>query len=174
MKRQIACGLEPLLRVLFEAVTDDALEPRRDVPARFRELRRILFQNRAHRLDPRLTPESPPAAQHLIKDRSERKDVGPGVRRFAAHLFRRHVSHSTEHHARLRESGCERGFLPFQSGGRLRELGKAEVEDLQASFRGEENVLGFEVAVNNAFLVRRGESVRKLDHVVCRFARRKR
>src|SRR6266540_6171116 len=63
---------------------------------------------------------------------------------------------------------------PPQSGGRLRELGKTEVEDLEASFGGEEDVLGFEVAVNNAFLVRRGESVRKLDHVVCRFARRKR
>ena len=54
------------------------------------------------------------------------------------------------------------------------ELGQAEVEDLHPAVPGEEEVLGLQVAVNDALLVRRGEAARDLDREVDRFPERQR
>ena len=74
------------------------------------------------------------------------------------------------------------GSVPRVSVGRLvdargrarpaSELGEAEVEDLDAAVARDEEVLGLQVAVDDALLVRGGQAVRDLDRVVDRLARR--
>ena len=51
------------------------------------ELRRILFQDRVHRLDVRIAAEGPPAGQHLVQDCAEGKDVGAMVEWLGADLL---------------------------------------------------------------------------------------
>ena len=55
-----------------------------------------------------------------------------------------------------------------------RQLRQAEVEDLDPAVAGEEHVLGLQVAVDDALLVRGGEAARDLERVVERLARRER
>jgi hypothetical protein len=52
------------------------------------------------------------------------------------------------------------------------ELGQAEVEDLEAPVPGDEEVFGLEVAVDDAFLVGRGQAVGRLDRELQRLAPR--
>ena len=54
------------------------------------------------------------------------------------------------------------------------ELGQAEVQDLDPPVAGDEEVLGLEVAVDDALGVRGGEPPRDLDRVVERLAQRQR
>ena len=54
----------------------------------------------------------------------------------------------------------------------MRQLGEAEVEDLDAAVLRDEEVLGLQVAVDDPLLVRRGEAVRDLQRVVDRLSRR--
>ena len=48
----------------------------------------------------------------------------------------------------------------------MRQLGEAEVEDLDAAVAGDEEVLGLQVPVDDALLVRGGEAVGDLERVV--------
>ena len=57
---------------------------------------------------------------------------------------------------------------------RPRELGEAEVEDLDPPVARDEDVLGLQIAVDDALVVRGGEPLRDLARVVDRFARRQR
>ena len=66
-------------------------------------------------------------------------------------------------------------FVCWPPGGfRLRQLREAEVEDLDAAVPRHEDVLGLQVAVDDPFLVRRGEAVGDLDRLFDRLAHRQR
>ena len=56
---QVAGRLEPLLRVLLQAMRDDALQPRGDIAVHLGEGRRMVVDDRAHRLHGRLPLEGP-------------------------------------------------------------------------------------------------------------------
>ena len=83
VEREVARRLEPLLRVLLEAVPHDPLEPGLDVLVRRREIRRLLSQDRRHRLRRRVAAERALAREHLVEDRAEGEDVRARVRRLA-------------------------------------------------------------------------------------------
>src|SRR5262249_59798606 len=55
---------------------------------------------------------------------------------------------------------------------RLDELGEPEIQDLHAAVRGEEDVLGFEVAVDDPLVMSRGEAVRDAERVLDELALR--
>ena len=153
---------------------DDAIQIRRQVAPGLRKARRIRFQNRAHRLDRGVGLERLLPAEHLVEDEAEREDVGTVIDRMRADLLGRHVGRGAEHHAGLglvTRDPDERGF-----GGSHwhRHLGQTEVEDLHASFACDEDVLRFQVAMDDALVVRGCKPACDLGRVVDRLARRQR
>ena len=90
------------------------------------------------------------AGQHLIEHGAECEQVGAPVYGFAAHLLGCHVADRAHHHAwfgrqgRVRIAGVRRDRL----------LGEAEVEDLHVAVAREKDVLGFEVSMHEALVVR--------------------
>jgi hypothetical protein len=97
-------------------------------------------------------------------DAAQREDVRPRVDDEATHLLGRHVADRPEHGP---------GVGRASERGRHRVRGRAlaaslllprqpEVQDLQATVLGHEQVLGLEVAVEDTLLVRRGQAARRL------------
>ena len=73
----------------------------------------------------------------------------------AAHLLGRHVAEGAEDDAGLGAPGLGRKVGPARAGAfRLRQLGQAEVEDLDAAVLRDEEVLGLQVPVDDPLLVR--------------------
>src|SRR5262249_61683566 len=62
----------------------------------------------------------------------------------------------------------------FRRGGGLRQLGQAEVENLDPAVFRDEKVLGLQIAMRDAFLVCRRKALRDLDAVLNRLPGRKR
>ena len=156
-EREVAGRLEPLRRVLLEAPADDAIEGGMDGARR--QLGRLGLENGGHGLDRGVAAERPRSREHLVQHGAEREDVRPEVRRLAAHLLGRHVSGRSEHragnrgHRRHGVRQCADGF------GQLRQ---AEVEDLHPPVGGDEDVLGLEIAMHDAALVRGGHAAGRL------------
>ncbi len=172
---EVVRGVKPLLGVLLEAMPDDALEPRLHVLVRRREIRRLLLEDRRHRLRGRVAVKRPRARECLVEDRTEGKDVRARVGGFAFHLLGRHVAESPHDHARLRRGrrGRQVGLRTDGAVG-LRQLRETEVEDLDAAVFGDEQVFGFQVAVHDPLFVRRRQAARDLDRVVRGLAHRQR
>jgi len=127
---------------LFQSVQDDVIEPH----IHLRLLRGQL--KAAHR---RL------AREHFVDDHAERIEVRAMIDRLRlVHLLGSHVTQGAERHAGEGECHVER-FAAQQ-------LGQAEVGDLHAALFVEEQVLGLDVAVHEALLVRVFEGVANLRH----------
>ena len=110
----------------------------------------------------RLPRKRPLAGEHLVEHHAEGEDVRTGVHRFPLRLLRRHVGGRPEHFAPVGDAGG-RGAVVVQRG--VGEPREAEVEDLQRAGVGDEHVLGLQVAVNDALLVRGDEAVQDLGGV---------
>ena len=93
--------------------------------------------------------------------------IGARAGRLAEQLLRRHVRRRAGDHAGIGQPRHRRQVLR-----RDVELREAEVEDLDAAARGEDDVLGLEVAMHDAAIVRglqrRGDRPRDLERA--RFA----
>ena len=86
----------------------------------------------------------PLSRKHFVQDGAEGKNIRAWIDGVAAHLFGGHVAGCAHHHA-ARWWRTRHGALPSGSGaGFLRELGQAEIEDLDPAVTGNENVLGFQ------------------------------
>jgi hypothetical protein len=156
---QVARRLESQLAIFLQATARQPLQRRRDVRQRFREIGRIVFQDRAKRFDRRAALECARAGQHLVEDRAEGEDVGARVDRLAAHLLGRHVADRAEDHARLRGRLLEdAAVIGFRTQFR-----DAEIEDLGAAIARQEDVVRLQIAMDDSLLVRRGQSVRDLQ-----------
>ena len=152
---------------------DDALQRRGDGAVRGDEIRRILLEDRGHRVGGRVAFERSLPREHLVEHGAEREDVGALVRGLAAHLLGRHVGERAEDRARLRVAAHRRdvgrtGYVLLL----LRQLRQAEVEDLDAAVGRDEEVVGLQVAVDDALFVRGRERLDDLDGVVERLAQR--
>ena len=111
---------------------------------------------------------------HLVQDHAERVDVDAPVGVAAAGgLLGRHVLGRAEHGARAGQARL--GGAPPSAGGDLRD---AEVDDLDevgaAVAIGQEHVLGLEIAVDDALVVRGAERARDLRGDPDRAQRRER
>ena len=116
------------------------------------------------------------ARQHLVEDRAKREQIRAVIDRQSAHLLGRHVADGAEHDARLRSATqhCRRRALAVDRRALLRQFGQTEVENLDAVVPGDEEVLGLEIAMDDALVVRRRESARDLKRILDRLARRQR
>ena len=168
LEDEVPRRLHPPLRRLLQAVPDDRVEPR-DALARIRQLFRLVAGDRGHHLDRRLAEERPGSRQHLEQHQAEREEVRAVVERQVAGLFRRDVLRRTHYHPGRGEAAALAEQLG--AGFRLEQLGDVEVEDLHPPFAGDEDVVGLEIAVEDALLVRRREAAGDLDRVVDRLAR---
>ena len=99
------------------------------------------------------------------------------VRRLPAHLLRRHVAYRTEDGSRLGPTDfqiSDRRRAVRRPAHRLDQAREAEVEDLELPVAGDEEVLRLQVAVDDPFLVRRGQPQGHLQAVLDGFPRRQR
>lgn len=137
--------------------------------ARRAGIRRLLLEDRVHRLDGRRPREWRAARDHLVENDAEREDVRAGVRRVAADLFGRHVADRSEDRTGGGEVGDgRRGGPPGQGRRRSRQ---AEVDDLDVTVRGHPEVLRLEVPVRDPLRMRGRQSRGDLDAVLQRLAR---
>jgi len=116
-----------------------------------------------------IAAESAHSGEHFVKDRAKREDVSARIGRLAAHLLGRHVTCRPHDDARRRVLGGESDFVGSAVRIRARllyQLRQTEIEDLDAAVFSDENVLGFQVAVDDSLFVRGRQSVRDLDSVV--------
>ena len=127
---------------------------RRDVLRRRRELRRLLLQDRGHRLDRGVAPERPPAGEHLVEHGAEREDVRAVVDGLPAHLLRRHVPDRPQHACPARSRRDAVGARRRRGSGRPgRCFARPKSRILTRPSR-EEEVLRLEVAVDDPLVVR--------------------
>ncbi len=160
---EIPRGRVTLLGQLREAPLDDPAERHGD-PRRGRgEGLGLVPNDGRERLGPRRPVEGALAGEHLVEDDAERELVRAEIHRLAARLLRRHVAGGP--HDRALASLLLRDGPVAAVGAVLLplvDLGEAEVQDLGQAVAGDHHVLGLEVAVHDARLVRPRESVGEL------------
>ena len=106
----VAGRLKAFGGVLLQTVPYDAIEGRREIRARRRQLWRVLLQDRIERLDGRLTREGALSRDHLVEHDTQREEIGAPIDLLSSDLLRRHVASRSHDHARIRERGtCLRG-----------------------------------------------------------------
>jgi len=171
-KRKIAGRLESPLRLFFQATPDNAVQPRRRLPARGRQFRHILFQDGVHDLHRGLAAECPLARNHLVENSAKTENVGAMIEGLPAHLLGGHVADRSHDCARSGRRGDRHGwrFVGGRFGRSL--LGQTEIENLHAFITSDENVVGLQVAMHHCFFVRRRESLGDFKGVFGRFAAR--
>src|SRR5262249_31517601 len=110
--------------------------------------------------------EGTATGKHLVKNRAEGKDVRTLINRSAFQLFGRHVSDCSHHNTRIRiDAPCWNICLRLIAVG-LRQLGETKVENLYAAIISNEDVVGFEIAMDDSLVVRCRESVGDLQRVI--------
>ena len=153
-KRHIARRLESLARILLETMANDAIQSRRDVGSSAGEVGRVLLEDRGHRLGGRVALERTLAGQHFVEHRSQGKQIAPRVGDLSTHLFGRHVADRAHHRARMRDHRRRHGRALCGEGrtdvGVSRRPREAKVQDLHLTVVQHEDVLGLQVAMDDA------------------------
>ena len=144
---------------------------RREVLVGRGQIRRVLPEDRRHRVRRGVAVEGAAPSEHLVEDRAEGEDVAARVGRLAADLLGRHVGESPHDDAGLRAGGCGREVAALALLFGVRQLREAEVQDLHPAVVGDEDVLGLQVPVDDPLLVRGAEAVDDLERIVDRAAR---
>ena len=145
--------------LLREAALDDPDERRRYPGVEVLDRLRLLLDDRGEGLDGARLVERLLSRQELVEDETEAELVGAEVHRAASRLLRGHVARGADDDPRRR---LRQGLREVARGGGAERLGEAEVEDLHGAVARDHEVLGLQVAVNQARLVRRREPLRHL------------
>ena len=170
---EVECRGVALGRVLGQAPLDDPPRRGREAGGPGRQGVRLVLDDRGQRLDGALPLERRPPAHHLVEHRAEGELVGAMVHWPTARLLGRHVPDR----AHDDPGGGVGGALHVGPGRHLRDvlagrpipdapvaaqLGEAEVEDLHVAVARQHDVLGLEVAGDDAGGVRPREPVGQL------------
>jgi hypothetical protein len=95
------------------------------------------------------------------------------IRGHAANLLGRHIADGAEHHSGLRGRRCCLQRTRARRGGLAAgQLGQSEVQNLDPIVRGDEQILGLEIAMGDSLLVRRRKSPRHGDGIADRLSHR--
>ena len=173
LAREVLRGGVALLRVLGQAALDDPAERGGQPRRRLEERLGLLPDDGGERLRGRVALEGLPPRGHLVEDRAERELVGAEVHRPSRRLLGRHVADRAEDGAGLRARDRRRDVGGAAGALRLHELGEAEVEDLEVPVARDHEVVGLQVAVDDAVGVGAGEAARRLHGQVEDPARRR-
>ena len=107
--------------------------------------------------------EASTAGEHLEEDAAECPDVCARVHRLAARLLRAHVGGGAQDHSGLGHRGCGDGWRLRDArccdARRLHGLRQAEVQDLHRAVGTHLDVRGFQIAMDDALLMRGFESL---------------
>ena len=156
---------QPLLDILLQTAPEQYSDVRRRAGGQ-RSPIGFVFKDGGDRIRNGLAAiEDLLAGQHFKHDATKGPDVGSPVDRFAARLLGTHVSSGAKDHTRVGGIGAhERGRHAERRCGvfRLQHLRKPEVEDFNLTFRSDLDVCGFQIAMNDAFVVCRLERIRDL------------
>ena len=170
IEREILGGLVTPFSALLQTAPDNPVHLQRDLRG---QIGGVVVEDRGSRLDRRLPLEGALSGEHFIQDSSRAEDVRAVVRLAAADLLRGHVLDGSENWpqvgARRRRLRLRRWHKPGS-----RQLGEAEIEDLQPSLVRDEEVLRLHVAVDHAVLVRCRQTFRQVDGVTERRFQRQR
>ena len=146
-------------------MTNDLLEWYGDLRLLQTNLGRILPQDGSDRVDFGFAAKRSSTGQHLVKNCPYAEDVATMIHRLAPQLLGRHISDGADYGATLGYSGelfdGSAGFL-----GRGLQLGHAEVENFDPAVSSHKQVLGLEVAMNDATIVRRDQALYDLEGIV--------
>src|SRR5437660_2373185 len=154
---------------------DHALKSGGNLAVCLAQLRRFFLQTRAERLDCRLAMKRPLPAEHLVKDHSEREDVGAMVDTLAAHLFGRHVANRPHNDAGIGVHAHRFGFrfpIYFACKSRTSQLRQTKIKNLDAAISHDEEIIRLEIAVYDALLMRGRETFGDLQRIFDRLALR--
>src|SRR5439155_23157721 len=112
-------------------------------------------QDRADSIGSRFATKGALARKHLVKNRPERKNIGTMIGWFSAHLLRRHVADRAHHHAGISINSSRRHFsLRLCSIARACQFRQTKIKDLYSPVFRDEDVLWFQIAMHDAFLMR--------------------
>ncbi len=159
--REIARGLVAVGGILGEAPIDRPLERRRHERVQRGRRRRLLLEDRGHRLRSAAAIERTLAREQLVDHRAEREEIRPIVHRASGRLLGRHVGERAEDRAGGRHRFSANGAAPRDLAAGL-ELREPEVHDLGRPVGADHDVAGLEVAVDDAARVRGREPLRDL------------
>ena len=111
-----------------------------------------------------------PACRHFVKDDTEREQVGAGVKFFAAGLLGRHVGDRAHRAPRTGERfpGGQRGFMRTLVAP-LENLANPKSRIFACPLLGDEDIGGLDVAMDDAFRMRRIQSIGNLNGQIEQF-----
>lgn len=155
---QVRRGFKAPCRVALHAARDDGPQLFWRERIEGAQIRHAVVQQVCDNFLRRRSREQPPPTEYLEQEAPEREDVAPAVHSCTRHLFGRHVAERAEHDACRRVRHCR----TVRYCRRLEALQReAEVQDLDRTVAGQEDVLRLQVSMDDALAVRRGESVRR-------------
>lgn len=139
--------------LLGEAGIQDADEVGRYLQCRV-QLRGLVLEDRVHRLDGALAAERWTACEHLPEDDTQAEEVAAGIHHPALQLLRAQVARSAHYRPGRAHEGLRLHLAARNLGPQLRQT---EVQHLHPPILGDEDVLGFEIPVDDALFVGRSE-----------------
>ena len=122
-----------------------------------------VVQDRRRHFCAGLAAERPLPGCHLVQHESERKQIGAGVDRATAELFRRHVRQRAERRSRPGQRRVDRARLVVMIAVGFRQT---EVENLDRALFGQEDVGWLQVAMDDAARVSSLEAIGEGDRVI--------
>ena len=162
---EIARRLKTLLRLLFQAMTNDSFDTWRNnnlwIVLKFR---RVFFKNRVHGLYIRIAFERAPARDHFIEHSAEREDIRTMVCGQTANLLGRHISHRSQHHPWLGCGGRHDGV--GGSGSFFGQFREPEIKNLDPAVDRDENIVWLHIAMKDSLVMSRGEAARQLCAII--------
>ena len=159
LARELRRGGVTLGGILREAALDRPTQGRRHAGVEALERQRLVLDDRGQRLNGSRAVEETPARQHLVDDERGRELVGAEIERALGRLLGRHVAGRSDDQAHLREPRVQLRRSALQ---RFLQLRQPEVQDLHETVLRDHDVLGLQVPVHDAGLVRLGEPARDL------------
>ena len=157
--REVVRARETRRGVLGEAAQDRRGDVLGQLGVRRARARRVVARDGDEQVHLGRAAERWPPGRHLVEHDAEREEIGALIELLAARLLGRHVRRRAHARAVLRELHLRLRLTAHGRGGVL-ELREAEIDDLRRALGRDEDVLGLEIAVHDALVVRLRERER--------------